>query len=165
MRICSLLPSATEIVFSLGMGDHLVGVTHECDYPPAATRLPAVTHSIVDLSNSSSRDIHNHVSSSIHQGSSIYRLDQSLIESLAPDIILTQELCEVCAVSYTEVQKSMRLIQGDCTVVSLEPTGLDGVLESIQQVGRLLDVPDRPRDVVEGLKQRIELVSDATRDI
>ena len=165
MRICSLLPSATEIVCALGAGDRLVGVTHECDYPPEVLGLPAVTRSVTDLSDSSSRDIHNHVSNSIHEGSSIYQLDQGLLESLAPDMVLTQELCEVCAVSYTEMQRSTRLLQSNCQVVSLEPRGIDGVLESILQVGRLLDVAEAAGDVTSGLRHRIDLVGAATRSV
>ena len=99
LRICSLLPSATEIVFALGLGDRLVAVTHECDYPPEATRLPVITRSTLDHGTRHSREIHNHIASSLHAGSSIYALDHALLERLDPTLILTQELCDVCAVS------------------------------------------------------------------
>ncbi|MSP79142.1 MAG: cobalamin-binding protein [Dehalococcoidia bacterium] len=159
MRICSLLPSATEIIFALGLGDQLVAVTHECDYPPEASRTPVITRSIIDHSNSSSREIHNHVASSVHSGSSIYALDQALLERLNPDVILTQELCEVCAVSYKDVQKAVRLLYGERNVVSLEPSSLGGILDNIRQVGALASVPERAARVTRRLQARIERVA------
>src|SRR2546430_13295518 len=93
MRICSLLPSATEIVLALGLGDHLVAVTHECDLPVGARPMPVITRSTVDHGTRGSREIHTHVTAAAHRGSSIYALDQELLERLDPDIILTQELC------------------------------------------------------------------------
>ena len=159
MRICSLLPSATEIVYALGLGDRLVAVTHECDYPPEAAGLPVITRSAIDHAGKSSRDIHNHISNSIHGGSSIYTIDQDLLKQLDPDIILTQELCDVCAVSYDEVQKVVRLLQGERKILSLEPTSVGSILGSIEEVGQLAGVPDRAHEVVQQLRQRIDGVA------
>jgi iron complex transport system substrate-binding protein len=92
LRICSLLPSATEIVFALGLGERLVAVTHECDYPSEATHLPVITRSTLDHGTHHSRKIHQHIASSLHAGSSIYALDHALLERLDPTLILTQEL-------------------------------------------------------------------------
>ena len=89
LKICSLLPSATEIVFALGLGDQLVAVTHECDFPPEAAHLPVITRSTLDPRTHGSREIHNHISNAVHAGSSIYALDQGLLERLNPDLILT----------------------------------------------------------------------------
>ena len=91
MRICSLLPSSTEIVFALGLGDRLAGVTHECDFPAEAASIPAVTRSLIDHSESSSAEIHRHVSEAVHAGSTIYGLDQALLERIDPSLVLTQE--------------------------------------------------------------------------
>lgn len=162
MRICSLLPSATEIVFALGLGDRLVAVTHECDYPPEATRLPVITRSALDHAGSGSREIHTHVSRSIHAGSSLYELDQALLKELDPDLILTQELCAVCAVAYDQVRKAVRLLEGERRVVSLEPTSVGGILETIERVGEVAALPDRAAEVVRQLRQRIERVTAAT---
>src|SRR5262244_2205781 len=126
-RICSLLPSATEIVFALGLGDQLAAVTHECDFPPEAVGLPVITRSIVDHRTHSSREIHNHISSAVHGGSSIYALDQDLLERLNPDLILTQELCDVCAVSYDVVEKAVHRLEGHRPILSLEPTSVGGI--------------------------------------
>jgi len=99
-KICSLLPSATEIVFALGFEDRLVAVTHEFDFPPEACRRPVIMRSTLDQGRrGSSHAIHTHITAALHGGSSIYLLDQGLLRRLAPDLILTQELCDVCAVS------------------------------------------------------------------
>ena len=159
MRICSLLPSATEIVFSLDLGDDLVAVTHECDFPLAATRLPVITRSTIDHTTSSSRQIHNHISQAVHSGSSIYELDQKLLRELNPEVILTQELCDVCAVSYGQVTGAVRVLEAPCKVLSLEPTSLDGILATINRVGQLTGVPERAAMLIEQLQRRIDWVS------
>ncbi len=158
MRIVSLLPSATEIVFALGLGDDLAGVTHECDYPPEAKLLPAVTHSIFEHAGSSA-EIHRHISSAVHSGSSIYGLDQQLLEKLDPDLILTQELCQVCAVSYGEVRKAVRQLPGERKVLSLEPTSLEGILGTIRQAGEATGTSRQAEAVVRDLRQRIDAVA------
>src|SRR2546428_7741948 len=127
MRICSLLPSATEIVLALGLGDHLVAVTHECDRPAGARPVPVITRSTVDHGTRGSREIHTHVTAAAHRGSSIYALDQELLERLDPGLVRTPELCGVCAVSYDQgAQAVHRLhLQGprQRPVRSLEPKG------------------------------------------
>ncbi len=156
MRIVSLLPSATEIVFALGLGDELVGVTHECDWPPEAAEIPAVTRSTHDLADTSSREIDKMVGEAIHGGSSLYELDDAALEALEPDLILTQELCEVCAVGYREVNEVARAIDADVTVVSLEPTSVEGVLNSISTVGAMTDAEESAVDVVADLRERLQ---------
>jgi iron complex transport system substrate-binding protein len=133
-KICSLLPSATEIVFALGLDDRLVGVTHECDFPAAARQLPVVTRTVLGHEVRDSRDIHRHIATALHEGSSLYLLDQSLLERLDPELILTQELCDVCAVSYALVKEAVLRLEGKRQVLSLEPTSLGGILSSIEQV-------------------------------
>ncbi|MBI3744464.1 MAG: cobalamin-binding protein [Chloroflexi bacterium] len=159
MRICSLLPSSTEIVYALGLGDQLVAVTHECDHPSEASRLPRVTRSLIDHSSSTSGEINRHVAEAVHGGSSIYALDQHELERLNPDLILTQELCEVCAVSYGEVRKAVRMLPGDRKVLSLEPTSLGGILDSITEVGVVTGTERRAKEVVASLRRRIEHVT------
>ena len=160
MRICSLLPSSTEIVFALGLGDRLAGVTHECDFPAEAASIPAVTRSLIDHSESSSAEIHRHVSEAVHAGSSIYGLDQALLERIDPSLVLTQELCDVCAVSYGEVQRAVRLLPSDGgnerTVLSLEPTTMGGILDTITSVGEAAGAVERAVEVTAVLRQRID---------
>src|SRR4051812_29435079 len=96
VKICSLLPSSTEILYTLGLGDDVVAVTHECDYPPEAAAKPHITESIIDHERLTSFEIDHRVSKSVGHHGSIYRLKEDLLEALKPDLIVTQELCEVC---------------------------------------------------------------------
>jgi iron complex transport system substrate-binding protein len=160
MRIVSLLPSATEIVCAIGLGDDLVGVTHECDYPPEVVGKPVMTRSVHDLGGASSRDIHRLVTASVHGGSSLYALDEAALAAAKPDLILTQELCRVCAVSYREVNEVARAIDADITVVSLEPTSIEGILNTISTVGAMTESEDAAVDLVETLRERLGTVEE-----
>ncbi len=158
MRIVSLLPSATEIVCAIGLEDELVAVTHECDWPPSIVGKPVVTRSVHDFETATSREIHARVSASMHGGSSLYELDEAALAAAEPDLILTQELCRVCAVSYKEVNEVARRIDADITVISLEPTSIEGILNTITTVGAMAEVEDAAIDVVEALRERLGAV-------
>jgi iron complex transport system substrate-binding protein len=153
MRIVSLLPSATEIVYALGLGDLLVGVTHECDFPEAARALPVLTSSTLPSAGSSA-EIDRHVRRSLHAGSSLYALDAELLERLAPDLILTQELCVVCAVSYEIVASAAKRLRGDPRVISLEPSSLEDVYATIETVAALAGEESRGPTLVAQLRNR-----------
>ena len=162
-RICSLLPSATEIVYALGLGDRLVAVTHECDFPAEASSRTAVTSADFNPASMSNRDIHNHVTENVHNGSSIYTLDRTLLEQLNPDLILTQELCDVCAVSYDTVQNAVRHLNGENTVLSLEPTSLAAILDTIAQVGGATGAEAAAARVIEELRARTTVVEERAK--
>ena len=136
-RIISLLPSATEIVCALGLEDALVGVTHECDFPPAVVGKPVLTSSRISHAEMSSAEIDHAVRSQLDGHGSIYNLDERLLAQLKPDLVITQELCEVCAVSYKTVQQAARLIDSDVRVVSLEPHNIQDIFANIRTVGEL----------------------------
>ena len=132
-----MLPSATEIVCALGLADSLVGITHECDYPAGVDRKPQLTASRISHQAMSSAEIDHAVRSQLDGHGSIYDLDEALLRELAPDLILTQELCEVCAVSYRTVEQAARRLDTDATVISLEPRTIADIMANIQTVGDL----------------------------
>ncbi len=163
MRIVSLLPSATEIVFALGLGEALVGVTHECDYPAAARALPVVTSSLLDHADASSAEIDHAVSGQLGTGLGLYGLDERLLAELRPDLILTQSLCEVCAVSFGTVQRAVRDVTPGFPgvapqILSLEPSSLDDILTTIGLVGAVAGAQTHAEALVAGLRARIERV-------
>lgn len=155
MKIVSLLPSATEILFAIDAGSDVVGVTHECDYPPAAAALPHLTSSALPAVTRAA-DIDRHVRNSLHAGSSIYHLDADLLERLQPDLIVTQELCEVCAVSYSIVDRAARRLTSDPRVVSLEPSSLDDVFANIATLGDLTGRAPEAHALVAQLRERVK---------
>jgi iron complex transport system substrate-binding protein len=160
MRIVSLLPSATEILFALGLEDQIVGVTHECDYPAAAIALPHLTSSALPNA-ASSAEIDRHVRAGVHGGSSLYALDSALLERLAPDLIVTQELCAVCAVSYDVVLGAVRRLSTDSRVVSLEPASLEDVYGTIDALGEITRTQDAARSLIAALRHREASIAQA----
>ncbi|HXN01735.1 MAG TPA: cobalamin-binding protein [Candidatus Dormibacteraeota bacterium] len=154
VRIASLLPSATEIVCALGLEESLVAVTHECDYPESVKTKPVVTRSVLEGKGDSAQ-IDRHIRELVHQGSSIYTLDADRLATLHPDVILTQELCEVCAVSYPVVERAARRSSTSMQLVSLEPQQLADVFEHIRLVGRLADREGEAERVVADLERRL----------
>jgi iron complex transport system substrate-binding protein len=135
VRIVSLLPSATELLFAIGAGDDVVAVTHECDFPNAARRLPAVTRSVIDHDGHAPAAIDRHINAARHEGSSIYALDEAMLRELEPDLIVTQELCDVCAVAYRDVARAVRRLPGTIEVLSLEPASLSDIVTTAVSVG------------------------------
>jgi iron complex transport system substrate-binding protein len=159
VRIVSLLPSATEILFGIGAGAEVVGVTHECDYPREAAALPHLTASAIP-SSSTPAEIDRHVRAGLHSGSSLYSLDDRALARLEPDLIVTQELCDVCSVSYEQVASAVRRLRGDPRVVSLEPSSLDEVLGTIATLGLLTNHVDGAQTLVASLRERLDVLRD-----
>ena len=157
----SLLPSATETLFAIGAGDDLVGVTHECDYPPEALGLPRLTSSALGFAGSSAA-IDRHVRRALHAGSSLYTLDAELLERLKPDLIVTQELCEVCAVSYALVDRAARRLTSDPRVVSLEPSSLEDVYANVMTLGEITRHQPKAGELVAALRRREAAIRDWT---
>lgn len=162
MRIVSLLPSATEIAFDLGLGDSLVGVTHECDYPPEATTKAVVSHSTLPTETTDAAEIDRLVAGSIGEGEPIYRLDVEQFATLQPDVILTQDLCRVCAVPTGHVEDALDTLGCAADVVSLDPSSVDEVIDCLVAVGRATDTEDRADARAAELRERVDAVRDAT---
>ncbi|HEV2206901.1 MAG TPA: cobalamin-binding protein [Candidatus Acidoferrales bacterium] len=142
MQICSLLPSATEILFALGLGDSVAGVTHECDFPPAAAKKPALIRPRLNL-DVSPGEMDRQVNDMIARGESIYAVDADLLAKLAPDLIVTQDLCHVCTVSPDDLGGALARLSKRPRVLSLTPHTLADVWEDIRRVG---DATHRRRD-------------------
>jgi iron complex transport system substrate-binding protein len=161
VRIASLLPSATEIVCALGLTDSLVGVTHECDYPPAVRGKPVLTASRIHGEALTSAEIEHAVSTRLGGHQSLYSLDEERLRALRPHLVLTQELCAVCAVSYADVQHAAaRMLDVGTRVVSLEPTTLEEVFGTIELVGALTDRSPQATELVVSLRARVAAVRD-----
>jgi iron complex transport system substrate-binding protein len=157
MRIVSLLPSATEIVCALGLTDSLVGISHDCDYPREISGTAVLSEAIV-TTDLPSGVIDATIRGHLHKGKSVYHLDERQLTSLQPDLILTQELCAVCAPSYTLVKQAARLLEAQTRLVSLEPESLAGILDNILLVGDLTGRAAEAAALVDQLRARIERV-------
>jgi iron complex transport system substrate-binding protein len=158
MRIVSLLPAATEISAALGLMDQVVGVSHECDFPEQASQRPRVTDCPVHGAKMPSREVDEWVRRALHDNGTIYTIDEPLLRKLQPDVILTQKLCDVCAVGYGTVAKLAQTLPGPPRVVNLEPTSLADIFDDIRRVAQACDVPDRAEELIGNLSARVENV-------
>jgi len=159
VKIVSLLPSATEIVFALGLEDQLAGVSFECDYPPAARSVPVVSGTALPADGSlTAEEIDAEVSARVAAGDSIYTLDDARIRDIDPDVILAQDLCRVCAVPSGVVEEALEVIGCHAEVVSLDPGRLDQVIECIGTVGRATGTEQVAEVLVAGLRARVAAV-------
>jgi iron complex transport system substrate-binding protein len=160
VRIASLVPSATEILFELGLGDQVVAVTHECDHPEAARRLPRLTASVISDGLSPS-EIDARVRDLTARGEALYTLDTETLSALEPDLIVTQALCAVCAVSYDDVRAVAARLRSRPEVVSLDPETLGEVLGDLARVAGAAGSPERAAPAIRALEVRIERVRHA----
>ena len=157
-RIVSLLPAATEIAAALGLMDEVVGVSHECDFPDEANQRPRITHSPVHNAGLTSREVDEWVRRTLRENGTIYTIDEPLLRKLQPDLILTQKLCDVCAVGYGTVAKLAQTLTGPPRVVNLEPTSLADIFDDIRRVADVCDVPERADKLILSLSERVENV-------
>ena len=157
MRIVSLLPSATETLFALGLGDQLVAVTHECDYPPEAANLPVVTRSTFDFAGKSSAEIEDAVALAARDGASLYEVDTAAIRDLRPDMVVAQDVCRVCAVPASQVIDDLSPIP----VLRQHPHTLDDVLGDIESLASACGTDARP--LMSSLRERLAAAVDKAR--
>jgi iron complex transport system substrate-binding protein len=159
VKIISLLPSATELVYSLGLGDQLEGVTFECDHPPEARTKPVVSDTALPTDRPrTARETDHLVTANMERKEPLYVLDKELISKIQPDLILTQDLCRVCAVPSGQVEDALEELGCRAEVVSIDPNGLEDVLESFLEVGRATGTETRAKELVESLRERIDAV-------
>ena len=161
MRIVSLLPSATEILYALGVGDQVVGITHECDFPPEAAGKPALIKPRVDPT-AAPAEIDRQVSELVARGESIYAVDADLLGSLAPDLIVTQDLCHVCAASPDDLASALSRFSCPPRVLTLTPHSLDDVWQDIIRAGEATNTRPRAESLAAELKARVQAVASVT---
>lgn len=158
MRIASLLASATEIVCALGLEDDLVAISHECDHPRQVLDRPRVSRPRFDPAGLSSGAIDAAVRDALAGGGGVYALDEAALRAAAPDLILAQDVCAVCAVPTSLARQAASVLDGRARVLSLDAHSVDGILETILAVGDAAGVADRARAVVAGLRERLDEV-------
>jgi iron complex transport system substrate-binding protein len=155
VRICSLLPAATEILFALGLGDDVVAVTHECDEPHEARSRPRVTTSILDPGLMASREIDATVTAALSSGGAAYHLDMDLLRRTGPEVIVTQELCAVCAVDGAEVRRAAAQLDPPPRILSIEPSRLSDIFAAIRAVAEEAGASRRGEELVAELELRL----------
>jgi iron complex transport system substrate-binding protein len=161
-RIVSFLPAATEMVFALGAGDQLVGISHECDFPPQAKGKPVVVRPALDLESMTLREIDVAVAAQIRSGASLYTVDEDLLCALKPDLILTQNLCQVCAPSGNDLASALKLLQPAPEILWMSPHSLAGIFENISELGHALGLLPEADACVEECRRRLALVAART---
>lgn len=165
MRIASLLASGTEIAHALGLGPNIVAISHECDYPPELLDRPRVTRPRFDPQGLTSGEVDAAVREAMATAGSVYAIDDQLLRQAAPDLVLTQAVCEVCAVPAADARLAAESLNADATVLSLDAHTVDGILETILQVGDAANVADVARRYVGELRARLQRVHEAVHDL
>src|SRR5215216_7922746 len=159
-RIVSFLPSATEIACALGLADSIVGITHECDYPPEIKSKPVVVRNVLPIQRMSQSEIDRAVAERMREGKSLYEIDESLLRELAPDLILTQDLCQVCAPSGNEVSQVIKALPKAPEILWLTPQSLSEIFDNVRQLGAATDRTTEAESLVNDCHARLELVAD-----
>jgi len=165
MRIVSLLPAAIEIADALGLMDQVVGVSHECDFPEQASQRPRVTRCFIHDAKMASREVDEWVRRALRDNGSIYTIDEPLLRTLKPDVILTQKLCDVCAVGYGTVAKLAQTLPGPPRLVNLQPTSVADIFNDIRCVAHACDAHEHAETLVASLSQRVENVRERAATI
>lgn len=158
MRICSLLPGATEVAYLLGLGEQVVAVTHECDYPPDVKQKPVVVRSVFEADFMTSEEIDRKVAEILQAGKGLYAIDTAKFIEAAPDLILTQGLCDVCALDYNEVVQAARQLPRKAEILSLNPHSLNDILDDVERIGAATRRESNAAALALGLRRRIEQV-------
>src|SRR6266571_3217565 len=164
-RIVSFLPSATEMACALGLGGQLVGITHECDYPPEAQSKPVVVRNVLPIEKMSQPEIDAAVTQRMRDGLSLYQVDEKLLQELAPDIILTQDLCQVCAPSGNEVTQALSLLPKKPQILWLTPKSLEEIFDNLRELGQATGRVKEAEELITSGRARLEKIAAVTRDL
>src|SRR5215471_12868115 len=163
MRIVFFLPSATEMVCALGLTDQLAGITHECDYPPEVQGKPIVVTSVLPLETMTQREIDEAVTARLRSGQSLYQVDERLLNDLQPDIIITQDLCQVCAPSGNELSQALKVLSKKPEIVWMTPKSISGIEDNIRALGKATGLDRRAEEVIAGGRARLDSIATQTR--
>jgi iron complex transport system substrate-binding protein len=158
-RIVSFLPSATEMVYALGLDDQLFGVTHECDYPPGACEKPVVVRSVLPIEDMNQREIDSEVSARLRDGLSLYQVDEARMRRIAPDLILTQELCQVCAPSGNEVAQLLASLSPQPEVLWLTPRSLSDIFDNLREIGNATGTLAKAETLIATSQARLDRIA------
>ena len=161
-RIVSFLPSATEMACALGLGDQLVGITHECDYPPEIEGKPVVVRNVLPIETMSQPEIDAAVTQRMRDGLSLYQVDEKLLQRLAPDIIVTQDLCQVCAPSGNEVTQALNLLPKKPQILWLTPKSLEEIFDNLRELGEATGRVKEAEVLIASGRARLEKIATAT---
>src|SRR2546427_10106175 len=159
VKICSLLPSGTEIVFALGLGDQLVGVSDLCDYPAQARHKPVVSRSLIDTAVLSSTEVEARMRAFLTSGASPFHIEAAMLRREAPDLVLTQDTCDICDATAADVQRALDGIEPPPQLLILRPRTVSEILASIMAVGQAAGAPDRASSLVASLEARVRAVA------
>ena len=159
MRIISFLPAGTEMACALGLGDNLVGISHECDYPPEVRAKPVVVRPALPLEELSQREIDEQVTRRLRDGLSLYEVDEQQLRELEPDLIITQDLCQVCAPSGNEITEAIKSLRKIPRVLHLTPRSLAGIIDNVLEVGRATDRVETAEAFVAAMRARLNEIA------
>ena len=162
MRIVSFLPSATEMVYALGLDEQLVGVTHECDYPPQARNKPVVVRNVLPVETMTQAEIDRAVAERMHNGDSLYQIDEALLRKLSPDLILTQNLCQVCAPSGNEVSQVLQTLEKRPEILWLTPRTITEIFDNLRDLAKATGRESSAQDIIDDCNSRIDRLRSLT---
>ena len=158
MRICSLLPGATEVVAALGLADDVVGVSHECDYPPAMRHKPVMVTPAIDAERSDSAEIDRQVRNTLAEGERLYALDERLFTEAQPELVITQDLCQVCAVTPGQLEQAIQQLPKQPRLLTLNPSSLTDVIHDVERIGTATGQADKGAAFAASLRSRLQAI-------
>ncbi|MGY5150174.1 MAG: cobalamin-binding protein [Candidatus Nitrosopumilus sp. bin_68KS] len=163
-RIVSFLPSATELLYEFGVQDDLYGVTHECKFPPDALTKPIVINSVINSEELTSNEIDKMTCQLLNDGKDIFTIDKDNLKKANPDLIISQETCEVCAAYTNQVNKAMGILQTNPMLYSMDPHNIEEILKSVTELGKILSKETKAKEIIESLEKRIQHIKNEQND-
>ncbi len=161
-RIVSFLPSATELIYELGKQDKLFGVTHECKYPKEANYKPKVINTVIESEKLTSKEIDSTTCKLLNEGKDIFVLDEDNLKKANPDLIISQETCEVCAAYTNQVNKAMKILETKPIIHSMDPHNMKEIIDSVTKIGEILECNQKAKDITDSLEKRISNIKKFT---